>query len=187
MDNIHLHLVPKLRMTGAEHLLPLPAFMARTDTASSFYIFKPIVNADTRSSRAAASNLLVTAQHNASVTYCIRQKQATVCKKSGSAFLSNVPRYPKCTAFCKVPRLRTFFLLLRSKCEWRYVRSIGGEVLTEESRNTGRKNSQFHFVHHKSHTDWAWFERIINTKSVQRSKHSPSQLQKPTSQCCSVK
>jgi hypothetical protein len=72
MGNTHLHLVPKLRMTGAKHLLPLPAFIACTETASTFYLFKPLVNADSPSCSAVGNNLFVTTQHNAGVTYFTR-------------------------------------------------------------------------------------------------------------------
>jgi len=78
MDNTHLNLVPKLRMVEAKRLLPLPPFMPCKETALTFYMFKPLVNADTTYSSAAASNLFVTAQHNASGTYCVPQQWTTV-------------------------------------------------------------------------------------------------------------
>jgi hypothetical protein len=43
-------------------------------------------------------------------------------------------------AFRKIPRLRPFVLLVKATCRWRWVRKIGGMILTRENRSTWRSN-----------------------------------------------
>jgi len=54
-------------------------------------------------------------------------------------FYPLLPNFRNSITFCKVPRLRAFVLLVTATCRWRSVLSIGGMILTEENRSTGRK------------------------------------------------
>jgi len=66
-------------------------------------------------------------------------------QKSGSTpLVSNNPRFAKEHCFWKVPRIRSFFLLVRATCNWdecgalvEWYWSVGGMILTGENWSTG--------------------------------------------------
>lgn len=60
-------------------------------------------------------------------------------RKSRSNFVTNASYFRKSIAILKVPRLRPLFLQITVILRWRSVWSIGGMVLREENRSTGRK------------------------------------------------
>lgn len=72
-------------------------------------------------------------EHFAAVWWCLLYV-LTLCE----VWIWTCVSVHKSTAFFKVPRLCVLFLLIRAVLRWwRWVRSIGGMLLTVENRNTG--------------------------------------------------
>jgi len=64
---------------------------------------------------------------------------------------------PPAAAYLNVVTLRPLVPLVRATCRWRWVRSIGGMILTGETEVLGEKSGPEQ-LHHKSHMAWPGIE-----------------------------
>ena len=76
--------------------------------------------------------------------------------QSESTLLSSAPQFTK-EHLGWFPKPRPFTLLVKVTCRTRWIWSIG-DTDRGKPNYSGRKLSQYHFVHHKSHMDWPGIE-----------------------------
>jgi hypothetical protein len=72
---------------------------------------------------------------------------------SECTFLSGSPGFPKQRCFWNFPRLRSFVLLVRATCRWRWAWKFGGIIKTRENRVMRRKTC---LIANSSNTNLTW-------------------------------
>ena len=90
---------------------------------------------------------------------CLELSAIPVMKTKEVIFYPIFPNSHKSITFWKVPRHRPFILLVRTTLRLTWVRSIGGMIIDRaKPQYSEQKAARYHFVHHKSHTNWPGIE-----------------------------